>query len=215
MERQRPRVSKESQFVQRKRACLRNYAQKKNYTATERKSSCGPRQLPVCSSIPSCNSFMWEPYILKINLFFNWNEFKWVSVPYNHWVCLKKLPPLGWQLSHDIFLSHPSWNNSCLAMLPCCDLPASLFSLPSSHCTPPRGLTLTLSPGVDCALLSEETAEALVELSSTALIGIKAVRLELFFFDQTPIFVFILIIWPTRSSWIDSTLTNDFLKVQF
>lgn len=63
-------------------------------------------------------------------------------------------------------------------MLPCHDLPASLFSLLSRYCTPPpRGLTLTPSPTTDCVLLSEETGEALVQSPRTALVGIKAVRL--------------------------------------
>lgn len=177
MEAQRLRVSKESQFAKQKRACLQNYAQRKNYTAIERKSNCGPWQLPSLQ----LHSQLYPIYVRALcpkNKPPFQLELIWVVFcplrPLSF--AFKKICPLRWQLFHDTFLNCPSWNNSCLAMLPCHDLPASLFPLPS-NASPPRGSPPTLSSRIDRIVLYEETREAFVHSPSTTLIRVLSISI--------------------------------------
>lgn len=73
IEDQRPRVSKESQLAKWKRPCLQDYAQRRITQSLKEKTVMVFGSSLVGSSISSCVSLMWELYILKINLPFNWD----------------------------------------------------------------------------------------------------------------------------------------------
>lgn len=159
---QKPTVSKGSWFVKQARACLQNYAQEETHGHWKQKQLCFLAQCAApAPAVPPYRRPFDPPNKPLFPLELIWMGFcplQPLSLPLKNTCCSDD------NNSVTLFRTIPAGTiDSCLAILPCHDLPISLLS---SHGKPPRDLAPLLSPRIYCALSFEKSGGALVESPS-------------------------------------------------